>query len=82
MEVIEMAKHKTRRAVSVNLDNKMLLLVVLGLLAGFVGGFLFAKNRYMGKITEISKLNMEKAVTIDTLTTKLQVLGVSTEAGK
>lgn len=67
-------------AIHLKLDNTLLVLVMLGVIAGFVGGFLFAKDRYVNKINEISRMNMEKAVTIDTLKSQIQVLGESTKA--
>jgi hypothetical protein len=52
---------------------------MLGVVAGFVGGFLFARERYIEKIAEISKMNMDKAVTIENLYREMQVLGATTE---
>jgi hypothetical protein len=77
-----MAKRKPRtsRTQSYSLNSVVVAVLIIGVVAGFVGGFLFAKDRYMDNITEISRLNMEKAVTIDSLNQKIHVLGASTKA--
>ena len=79
-----MAKHRsrTRSAGSGGLSSALVVTLIVGVIAGFVGGFLVAKERYTDRITEISKMNMEKAVTIDTLNQEIQVLGAQTEAKK
>lgn len=64
------------------LNTTMLVVLTIGVIAGFLGGFLFARDRYSDNIAAISKLNMEKAVTIDSLNAQLQVLGASTKAGE
>ncbi len=75
-----MAKHKTRtQSAALNANSTLFFMLLLGLVAGFVLGFFFAKDRYMQKIREISKMNMEKAVTVDNLEEKLRVLGASTD---
>jgi hypothetical protein len=74
-----MAKYRTR-SYSRNLNPTLFFLLVIGVVAGFVGGFVFARDRYMEKITTISQMNMEKAVTIDSLNAQVQVLGASTNA--
>lgn len=73
-----MARSKTRTGGG--LSSAIVVAVVIGVIAGFVGGFLVAKDRYTDRITEISKMNMDKAVTIDTLNQQIQVLGAQTEA--
>jgi hypothetical protein len=52
------------------------------MLAGFMLGFLLAKDRYMQRIDAISRLHMEKAVAVDSLKQELRVLGASTKAEK
>jgi hypothetical protein len=79
--VIFVAKRKVRSA-SYSLNTTVIVVLIVGVVAGFVGGFLFAKDRYLEKISEISAMNMEKAVTIDSLHEEIQVLGASTEQGE
>jgi hypothetical protein len=73
-----MAKRKTSAAKGLN--TTLVIILCIGVIAGFTAGFLYARGRYSEKITAISKLNMEKAVTIDTLNQEIQVLGASTKA--
>ena len=75
---IIMARSKTKEV----LNTTMLVVLTIGVIAGFLGGFLFARDRYDDKIAAISKLNMDKAVTIDSLNAQIQVLGASTKAGE
>lgn len=74
-----MAKIKGRKT-SDPVNPTLLVVLVIGIVAGFFGGFLFAKDRYTDKIASISEMNMQKAVTIDSLHQQIQVLGASTEA--
>lgn len=64
---------------SVTISNKVVLFIMLGVVVGFIAGFLFAKHRYIAKIRTISQSHMQKAVTIDSLEAQLKVLGASTE---
>lgn len=75
-----MAKAKTRTGSSDPVNSTVIVVLVIGIVAGFFGGFLFARDRYTDKIASISEMNMEKAVTIDSLEQQIQVLGASTKA--
>jgi Tfp pilus assembly major pilin PilA len=75
-----MARRKS--ASSSGLNTTLVIVLIIGVIAGFAAGYLLAKNHYTEKITAISKLNMEKAVTIDNLNQEIQVLGASTNADK
>ena len=77
--IMAKTKVKTRSADPIN--TKMLMVLVIGIVAGFFGGFFFARDRYTDKIASISEMNMEKAVTIDSLNRQVEVLGASTKAG-
>jgi hypothetical protein len=73
-----MAKRSTSSVSGLN--TTAVIILVIGVVVGFVAGFLIARERYTDKIAEISKMNMDKAVTIDDLHRQIDVLGVSTEA--
>ena len=75
-----MAKHRSNSASGGTLSSALVVALIIGVIAGFVGGFLVAKERYTDRITEISKMNMQKAVTIDSLNHEIQVLGAQTKA--
>lgn len=68
-----MAKRKS----GVTMEHKLFLFVLGAMAAGFVGGFVFARDRYVDKIASISEMNMQKAVAIDELNQQIQVLGAS-----
>ena len=72
-----MAKYKKAK---VTPQSHVGLLLLAALVVGLAGGFFAARSRYMDKITEISIMNMEKAVTIDSLNQQIQVLGASDHA--
>lgn len=78
-----MARSKTKvRRSSDPVNPTVLVVLVIGVVAGFFGGFLFARDRYTDKIASISEMNMERAVTIDSLNQQIQVLGASTQADR
>lgn len=64
------------------LNTGVVTVLIIGVVAGFIGGYFFARERYQDKISVISKMNMERAVTIDSLNQQLQVLGAQTKAGE
>jgi hypothetical protein len=76
-----MPKKKTTRVERQRtmLDNTMFVIIALGVIFGFVAGYLFTKNRYIQRVDQISTMNMEKAETINQLRDQLKVLGASTE---
>lgn len=73
---------KTKQSASYSLNTGVITVLIVGIVAGFVGGYLFARERYNEKIAAISEMNMERAVTIDSLNTQIQVLGAKTQAGE
>ena len=73
-----MAKKKT--VSTTGLNTTLILVLVIGVIAGFAAGFYMARDRYTDKITEISKMNMDRAVEIDGLENELEVLGAKTKA--
>ncbi len=63
-----------------NSNLGLFIVVFLAVVAGFVGGFFVARDRYIMRIGEISRMHMEKAVAVDSLRQELRVLGASTKA--
>jgi uncharacterized protein YneF (UPF0154 family) len=64
------------------MDSKMMIFVIIALAIGFVGGFFFARDRYIKRIQTISEMNMDKAVKIDDLMMQMKVLGASDSVNK
>lgn len=54
-----------------------MIFVIISLALGFIGGFFFARDRYIKRIQTISEMNMDKAVQLDELMMKMKVLGIS-----
>ncbi len=59
-----------------------MIFVIIALALGFIGGFFFARDRYIKRIQTISEMNMDKAVQIDDLMMQMKVLGVSDSVEK
>lgn len=59
-----------------------MIFVIIALAIGFVGGFFFARDRYIKRIQTISEMNMDKAVKIDDLMMQMKVLGASDSVNK
>lgn len=75
-----MARRKS--TTSSGLSTTLVIVLIIGVIAGFAAGFLVARHRDVQKISVISQMNMDKAVTIDNLNQQLEVLGASTKADK
>jgi hypothetical protein len=68
---------KTRKADTYSqYFNLTTVIVVIVFVAGFTAGFFVARDRYIKRISEISRMHMEKADVINVLQNELQVLGV------
>ena len=74
-----MAKRKTHSS-SNGLNTTLIVILLTGVIVGFVAGFLVARDRYTEKIAVISQINMDKAVEIDNLEHHLEVLGAKVAA--
>ena len=79
-----MAKKTVRTAsrAAKNMDSNLAIFVIVALALGFIGGFFFARDRYIKRIQIISEMNMNKAVQIDDLLQQMKVLGASDHAEK
>jgi hypothetical protein len=71
---------KKRAVSSSNVNNSVIVVLIIGLVAGFIGGYFIARERYTEKIAQISKMNMERAVEIDNLQRHIEILGASTDS--
>lgn len=72
---------KTKKVTN-TFNTSLLIVLLIGIIGGFIGGYVIARERYQDKIAVISEMNMERAVTIDSLHTQIQVLGAKTQAGE